>query len=293
LTEKTEAEAARKKALRAPIHQPPIMQGGALETLLDAMTSAAQTMTEPAPPESLTAVLRRQFAELPIDTETPIDPRAPTTPPRDIDPNSYEGQRLAEEAEFEKQRKTWQEKARVLRPERCLWAWRYAAFPDLMGSTRQYYEAKDGRVPVPRDLQLAIGIGGWTFCGRHTIRVINLDEATRCEAVGIEWHLYENEPADALRATAPLERPKTEEEWPEFFSKATLSLHSRPAEVTCDWCKVSLDAAAEADHLLIEERLGEAVMTLRPVAGVIAYPRAEWWKDRLYRPEAAAFKPVR
>lgn len=163
------------------------------------------------------------------------------------------------------------------RPERCLWAWRYYFAPQSVGWQREYAEKGKLVCPVPG---LTYPLGGWTFCGRNTVRVLSLNEAKAVAAAGLEWHHYENEPTDALRAT---EAP-TVTEWPEGgFSMAHAALHAPARKVSCGACLVSLDRAFEHGHVKTEERLGEAVLVLDRGDG--STPTAEWWNPKpLYNP---------
>jgi hypothetical protein len=140
---------------------------------------------------------------------------------------------------------------------------------------------------VPKlPVETLLGVGGWTFCGRHTIRALTLNEAKDIEAAGIGWHLWENEPADALPATdemKALEEARAEPPDDGVFRMSHAAMYGRAPEATCAFCLVSLDKAQEVGHLKIVARLAEAVLLLnRPGGGV---PEPEWWaSEKLYRP---------
>lgn len=198
--------------------------------------------------------------------------------------DDYAARRHREIAAYNERADRWAKESKVLKLERCLWAWRYW-FKWNANVFERERAIREGHTLCPVDV-LMPQVGGWTFCGRRTVRVISPNEADLCEAAGIEWHAFENEPSDARRATEPRLVPLSEQ--PEVLTAASLSLHAPVREVTCGKCLVSCDVAAERGHLAQEERLGEVALRLRPFPDrPFAQPRAEWWQDGIYRPDRA------
>lgn len=181
------------------------------------------------------------------------------------------------------------EQAKVEQPERCLWAWRYAEHGHGLLGKQAHADHKGLGPPVGTIL----GVGGWTFCGRHTIRVLTVNEALAVEAAalklpGLSWHLWENEPTDALPATEAVEHLKAARKTPPddgVFTLAHVAMYARAKPVTCDWCRINLDWALEHGHVKDSARLGEAIVLLHRNHG-IGVPDASWWDPvtRLYRP---------
>ena len=175
-------------------------------------------------------------------------------------------------------------------PERCLWAWRYAEHGH--GFLGKEIRVKGG---IPPPVPTYFGIAGWTFCGRHTVRVLTVNEAKAVEALawtdlpGLSWHLYENEPADALPASDELEQivaARTEDsaEPDGYFTMDRVAMYGRAKPATCGYCRVNADLAMERGHIKEKTRLGEAIMLLHRNDGAV--PLAAWWdpKTKLYRP---------